>query len=67
MDGEFALALSRQEVIMIIEALGWIETKTKSDDVLLEFVGSSRSEVRALASLIASDYRAWMAANQDGA
>lgn len=61
MDGEFALSLSRTEVIMIVEALGWIEAKTVSDQVLLEFVGGSRYEVLELASQISGAYKAWMA------
>lgn len=60
MDGEFALSPSRKEVIMISEALGWIEAETVSDQALLEFVGGSRHEVRELASQISGAYKAWM-------
>ena len=60
-DGEFAVSLSRKEVIMISEALGWIEAETASDQVLREFVGGSRHEVCDLASQISAAYKAWMA------
>lgn len=62
-DGEFALVLSRHEVIMIVGSLGRIEAKTVSDQALLEYVGGTRQEVRELASDVSSAYRAWMAEN----
>ena len=46
---------------MIFSSLGRIEATTVSDQVLLEFVGGTRQEVRDLASQISSSYKAWMA------
>ncbi|NMO55720.1 hypothetical protein HH310_31625 [Actinoplanes sp. TBRC 11911] len=56
-DGKFNLALTREELVVLICALGWTDSLVPSDLAFQEYVGLSREGYRSLMDAMADAVR----------
>lgn len=56
-EGDFDLKLTREELLIIISALGWTDSLVPSDEAFQEYVGWSRGKYQSLVSELADAVR----------
>lgn len=56
-DGKFDLELTREELVVMISALGWTDTLVPSDEAFQEYVGCPRERYRSLVRELADACR----------
>lgn len=54
---EFGITFTREELVIIISALGWTDSLVSSDEAFQEYVGWPREKFRALVGEIADTVR----------
>jgi aspartokinase len=56
-DGQFNLKLTREELVVVVSALGWTDSLVASDEAFQEYVGCPRERYRLLVRELAEAYR----------